>query len=835
MDQSPGPAGGSGFLETGKDVDTYIGQLFEQLVLSTKLANKFPNEEEFPFQRVYAEFNDQMNEYSGSLLHTLQQLVNLEQPTGATNSPSSITEKMDESERYDRLIEVLDNMFEKADTCIDEASGFSQTKKIAIAKDLAPLKIRDRTVVLTAANIVRPQLKFEPIDNLDRPPVYQAHPYEAQIRTLECPLYLLHPVEPVRPESLENSQCTWIDSLETLHTLVAVLESSTEIAVDLEAHSYRSFQGFTCLMQISTRTQDYLVDCIELRPHIKLLANVFANPRILKVLHGADMDVVWLQRDFGIYMVNMFDTGQAARMLNYSSFGLAHLLFKFCQVEANKKYQLADWRIRPLPVEMLKYAREDTHYLLYIFDCVRKELLSSVGGVSAVVAVYDRSRSLCYKLYEKERFDPFGWRAVYEKTTRALNDTQLRVLARLYQWRDEQARQHDESVRYVMPNQMMLAMAERMPTNQDAVMACCTPVPPLVRIFAQEIAQDITGIVRGNALEQQQPLQQLHPQRMTHLEQSLATPYGYHHADPSASPVLSRDQLFLQADWREATAPRHARLSTSNPDNDVSQPQPASMYKWESDDEDSKCLDDRERAEEIRKSLSLNSFIMPTDALDEITGKPEAADHATPTQESFPKRIEDVYVLSNYTRKRNKEKKQLRSETNADDEDGEDEAEAKRPRSGSVSLPQPAVTDEHVRESVAFMRTVGWVGEGVSPTPDPSVYTIGESGATAPSMADYSNAGPLYQSTGSTHSTTSGGTAGGIPGERKHRRRKSKNSQTMGQAGIPSTFDYSAQSNPFAKPSAAPQSMHFTNQPAAPTGPVMRSQPKTSSQMRKKY
>ena len=78
----------------------------------------------------------------------------------------------------------------------------------------------------------------------------------------------------------------------------------------------RSYQGFTCLIQISTRTKDFIVDPIGLREHLgDALRPIFDNPDKLKVLHGSDMDIQWLQRDFGLYIVNMFDTGQAARVL----------------------------------------------------------------------------------------------------------------------------------------------------------------------------------------------------------------------------------------------------------------------------------------------------------------------------------------------------------------------------------------------------------------------------------------------------------------------------------------------------------------------------------------
>jgi Ribonuclease D len=75
---------------------------------------------------------------------------------------------------------------------------------------------------------------------------------------------------------------------------------------------------------------------------------VFSNPKIVKVLHGANMDIEWLQKDFGIYVVNLFDTGQASKFLKFPSAALAYLLKEYCKVNANKEYQRADWRIRPL-------------------------------------------------------------------------------------------------------------------------------------------------------------------------------------------------------------------------------------------------------------------------------------------------------------------------------------------------------------------------------------------------------------------------------------------------------------------------------------------------------
>lgn len=51
----------------------------------------------------------------------------------------------------------------------------------------------------------------------------------------------------------------------------------------LQHHSYRSFLGITCLMQISTREEDFIIDTLELRSEMYILNEAFTDPSIVKV------------------------------------------------------------------------------------------------------------------------------------------------------------------------------------------------------------------------------------------------------------------------------------------------------------------------------------------------------------------------------------------------------------------------------------------------------------------------------------------------------------------------------------------------------------------------
>jgi exosome complex exonuclease RRP6 len=57
----------------------------------------------------------------------------------------------------------------------------------------------------------------------------------------------------------------------------------------------------------------------------------------------------------------------------------------------------------------------------------------------------------------------------------------------LYAWRDKIARLEDESLGYVLPNHMLMQIAEVLPREQQGILACCNPIPPLVKQQLNEL------------------------------------------------------------------------------------------------------------------------------------------------------------------------------------------------------------------------------------------------------------------------------------------------------------------------------------------------------------
>ena len=75
----------------------------------------------------------------------------------------------------------------------------------------------------------------------------------------------------------KDTKLSFIDTKESFDEFINEISKYDEIAVDLEHHSKESYLGITCLIQISTRDSDYILDAIKLRSYLNKLNIIFTN------------------------------------------------------------------------------------------------------------------------------------------------------------------------------------------------------------------------------------------------------------------------------------------------------------------------------------------------------------------------------------------------------------------------------------------------------------------------------------------------------------------------------------------------------------------------------
>lgn len=248
----------------------------------------------------------------------------------------------------------------------------------------------------------------------------------------------------------------WVDTQPAFRAMLSHLRGERALAVDTESNSLYVYREQVCLIQISISDTDYLVDPLAL-DDISALGPLLSDPAVLKVLHGAEYDLSVLYRDFGFTLSNLFDTMWASRILGWKAHGLAALLNMQFGVRLNKKYQRANWGLRPLPPAQLDYARLDTHYLLRLQAIQARELEVGKRWPQA----HDRFARLTRVRSEPKGFDPDGfWRI---SGIRDLDDAGRGVLRELYLFRDKRARSENRPPFRVISNQALLSLSAQRP------------------------------------------------------------------------------------------------------------------------------------------------------------------------------------------------------------------------------------------------------------------------------------------------------------------------------------------------------------------------------------
>ncbi len=243
-----------------------------------------------------------------------------------------------------------------------------------------------------------------------------------------------------------------------LDGLITKLQNESLVAFDTESNSMHAYREQVCLIQVSTRQADYIID--PLAVDVQPLGVIFGDEKIEKVFHAAEYDLMCLKRDYDFVFRNIFDTMMAARVCGITAFGLGPLLQEYTGIRLDKSHQRDDWGKRPLPTASLRYAQMDTHYLPMLRDILKAMLLEK-GYAEEAQEAFDE---LCNvpaavkRLFDTESFWHIG-------RPNMLNRSELLILRELVQLREDIAQQRDIPPYKVMTNNTLVDIARYAPQN----------------------------------------------------------------------------------------------------------------------------------------------------------------------------------------------------------------------------------------------------------------------------------------------------------------------------------------------------------------------------------
>jgi len=258
----------------------------------------------------------------------------------------------------------------------------------------------------------------------------------------------------------ENSASApaYLETAAAVEEFVASINGAPTLAVDTEGASFHRYHDRIYLLQLSTRDKHAIIDPLRAGT-MDALGAVVESRAVEIVFHDADYDLRLLHQDYGWQVANIFDTRLAAQLLGIRAFGLAALLQSFFGVRLDKRFQRADWSMRPLSKEMLAYAAQDTLHLLELREQLRNEL--------------ERRERWSWAAEEFERLEGTRWddedsATVFLKMkgARDLTRRELAVLRELVPWREEVARELDRSTFRVVGNEVLLELSRRAPSSK---------------------------------------------------------------------------------------------------------------------------------------------------------------------------------------------------------------------------------------------------------------------------------------------------------------------------------------------------------------------------------
>ncbi|MEK7483006.1 MAG: HRDC domain-containing protein [Planctomycetota bacterium] len=233
--------------------------------------------------------------------------------------------------------------------------------------------------------------------------------------------------------------------------LPALLNAS-ELGIDCESDSFYSYHEKVCFLQISTIEALYILDCLKFSS-LTELKPLFSNPNVPKYIHGADFDIISLNRDYHLSIYGLFDTMVASQVLNCTAVGLGAQVKNYFGVNLDKSLTTSPWHQRPISAEMQDYLVNDIRYLIPLGRLLRSHLERRGSLPLAEEEFLDVEQ----KRWKKKEFNPGDF--IQVKGANRLSFKQQKFLFQLYGMREQVAQESNQAAHWILNSRQLLEMA----------------------------------------------------------------------------------------------------------------------------------------------------------------------------------------------------------------------------------------------------------------------------------------------------------------------------------------------------------------------------------------
>jgi len=147
---------------------------------------------------------------------------------------------------------------------------------------------------------------------------------------------------------------------------------------------------------------------------------------------------------------------------------------------------------------MIKYAREDVHYLLYIYDRMRQDLVTEAAqqGLESsqfLKSVLKKSCEICLQRYSKPKLKDESYYNLVLRNKLVLSTIKVKLLKNLLKWRFKYAAIEDENPNFVLPNPILFQLIEKQPKNTKELYANFKKIGPILRKYDNELIALLTN------------------------------------------------------------------------------------------------------------------------------------------------------------------------------------------------------------------------------------------------------------------------------------------------------------------------------------------------------